>query len=102
LPNHLLAKKLSSINSKLDALSRELGEQTFLNNIVQLPITKKNKNVVGDYFSDTIKQLEIVEHRVQKMKRKIKLVNDSLKRNSDDLAVANINHEIEQGRQVNE
>jgi hypothetical protein len=35
IPNNLLAKKLSSVNSKLDAFSRELGEESTLNILLE-------------------------------------------------------------------
>jgi hypothetical protein len=48
VPNNLLAKKLSSINSKLDAFSRELGEESTLNVLIN---TLKNKKIMGDYLN---------------------------------------------------
>jgi uncharacterized protein (DUF1501 family) len=39
VPNNLLAKKLSSVNSKLDAFSRELGEESTLIVLINTPIT---------------------------------------------------------------
>jgi hypothetical protein len=51
VPTNLLAKKLSSVNSKLDAFSRELGEESTLNVLINTPITTKNKKIMVKVLS---------------------------------------------------
>jgi hypothetical protein len=102
VPNNLLAKKLSSVNSKLDAFSRELGEEATLNILINTPITTKNKKIMGEYLSETMQQMKTVQHRLSILMTKVAGINETLVQYQDNeqVAVANINNEISRKRSV--
>jgi hypothetical protein len=102
VPNNLLAKKLSSVNSKLDAFSRELGEESTLNILINTPITTKNKKVMGDYLSETMQQMITVQHRLSILMTKVAGINNTLVQYQDNeqVTVANINQEISRKRSL--
>ncbi len=102
IPNHLLAKKLSSVNSKLDAFSRELGEESPLNVLINTPITVKNKKIMADYLPETLKQMETIQQRLSNMMTTIVDINETLLKYQDteQMTVANMNNEIHHKRSV--
>jgi hypothetical protein len=102
VPNNLLAKKLSSVNSKLDAFSRELGEESTLNVLINTPITTKNKKIMGDYLSETMQQMRTIQPRLSILMTKVADINETLVQYQDNeqVTLANINKEISRKRSV--
>jgi hypothetical protein len=46
--------------NKLDAFSRELGEEATLNVLIDTPIRVKNKKIMGDYLLETMQQMKMI------------------------------------------
>ncbi len=102
LPNNILAKKLSSINSKLDTFSRELGEESTLSQLLIVPITSANRKVMSEYLTETQKQMERIQQRLERMLEKVVDNNETLLKfkHNEDLTVAHINNELSHKRLV--